>query len=63
VTGLVYDASQPGALGRAIEQLIADPGLVARMSLRCLRAAEQFRADVVVPQYERVYEEVLGVPL
>jgi glycosyltransferase involved in cell wall biosynthesis len=59
-TGLIYDAAEPGALGRTIRALAANPAAVRSMASDCLRAADRFRTSVVVPQYESAYEELLA---
>ena len=59
VTGKLVASADPGALARAVENLIQDPGQRAAMG----RAAQQhahelFSADAIVPRYEALYRRV-----
>ncbi|MEO6569077.1 MAG: N-acetyl-alpha-D-glucosaminyl L-malate synthase BshA, partial [Opitutaceae bacterium] len=61
VSGVLIPSSDPDALARGVESLIADPvkrtafGEAARK-----RARELFSADAIVPRYEALYRRVCG---
>lgn len=59
-TGFVVPAGDPVALAQAIESLLANSELRIRMGDAALRRAEAFRAEAVVPRFERVYERLLA---
>jgi len=58
--GLLVAADDPEALRRAIQRLLADPGLRNRMGQMALLRAGEFRASAVVPRFEQAYQDVLG---
>ena len=58
-TGVLVPPGDASALRGAIERLLADPELRARLGTAGRHRVEQFRAHAVVPQFEQLYEEVL----
>jgi glycosyltransferase involved in cell wall biosynthesis len=57
-TGFLVPPGDVAALRHAIEQLLTDPGLRARMGRAALRRVTAFQAATVVPRIEQVYEQV-----
>jgi N-acetyl-alpha-D-glucosaminyl L-malate synthase BshA len=54
----------PGDVSTMTERSLAvlrDPGLAARMRAAAVERAQAFSVDKVVPQYERVYQDLLRV--
>jgi glycosyltransferase involved in cell wall biosynthesis len=62
-TGLLVEPGNAEALRGAMQQLIASPELRNRMGERARQRANAFRASVVVPQVERVYERLIRHPV
>jgi N-acetyl-alpha-D-glucosaminyl L-malate synthase BshA len=59
VSGLLVPGSDPEALARNVERLIADPAKRAALGEAARqRAREFFSADVIVPRYEQLYRRV-----
>ncbi len=58
-TGLLVPAGDRAALRAALERLLGDADLRARMGEAARERALQFRPDVVVPQFEEAYEVAL----
>ena len=58
--GLLVASSNIPALADAMRTLIADPELRTRMGGRGREIAERFTAEEVVPQFERLYREVIA---
>jgi glycosyltransferase involved in cell wall biosynthesis len=58
-TGLVVPPGDAGALCEAVNLLISDPGLRARMSASARERASEFDLDVMVERVMALYEEVL----
>lgn len=54
-TGLLVAPGDAGALGAAIERLLADPGLRERLGTAAAVRAAAFDAATVVPRFERAY--------
>ena len=62
-TGLLVPFGDPDALARAVEHLIDNPGRRAAMGEAAkVSALRNFSADVIVPHYEVLYDEVCGKP-
>jgi glycosyltransferase involved in cell wall biosynthesis len=59
-TGLLVPHSDPAALARALQRLLTNPELRARMSDAALVKFESFTASRVVPSIERVYRDALS---
>jgi glycosyltransferase involved in cell wall biosynthesis len=57
-TGLLVGPGDPRALRHAMQRLLDDPCLRLRMEAASGRRAFRFMSSAVIPQYERVYEEV-----
>lgn len=55
-TGLLTAPGSRGALREAMQRLIADDGLRARMGEAAMRRAGEFGPDAVVPRFEEAYE-------
>jgi glycosyltransferase involved in cell wall biosynthesis len=60
-TGLLVPPRQPAQLAAALETLLDDPALRARMGAAGQRRArERYHASSVIPRLEALYEELLG---
>ncbi len=59
-TGLLVPPSDPGALRAAIERLIAEADLRARLGASARGRAADFSPTAVVPQFEQAYEVALA---
>lgn len=59
-TGYLVPPGDAGALRRAIERLLEDPQLRARMGQQAARRAAEFRAGAVVPRIEQLYRRLLA---
>lgn len=58
-TGLIFPRGSDEALAAAMERLYRDPGLRARIGVAARAVAEtSFTTDVIVPQWEAVYERL-----
>jgi glycosyltransferase involved in cell wall biosynthesis len=63
ITGLVTPPNDPGALAAAINRLLADPALRARMGAAGLkRAQDEFSLAEMIRQTLAFYEEALSLP-
>lgn len=60
VDGLLVPVEDPDALAAAIDRLLADPALRARLGEAAARRARDFDLPVVVRQFEALFEEVAG---
>ena len=60
VEGLLEPVGSVEAMARRAIDLLKDPGLHARMREAALARARQFSTDVVVPQYEAYYQQVMA---
>jgi len=61
-SGTLVPPEDVPALRAAILRLLADPGLRARMGQAGRQRAKGYSASAVVPQIERVYQEVIDTP-
>jgi glycosyltransferase involved in cell wall biosynthesis len=59
-TGILVPPGDAVALRSAIQKLIADPGLGARMGAEGRKRAAGYSADVVISAWERVFREVIA---
>jgi glycosyltransferase involved in cell wall biosynthesis len=60
-TGLLVPPGDPQALRGAIQSLLEDPDLRARMGILAKQRASEFQAKSVVSRFEQVYQELLEV--
>lgn len=60
VDGLLVPVEDPDALAAAIDRLLADPALRARLGEAAARRARDFDLPVVVRRFEDLFEEVAG---
>jgi glycosyltransferase involved in cell wall biosynthesis len=58
--GLLVERHEPAALAAALERVLTDEPLRARMSLAARTSAERFAVPAVVAAYDRVLSEVLA---
>jgi len=58
-TGYLVPPNDSVALQMAMERLLADPHLQEQMGCAARRRSKEFRASVVVPQIERVYQHII----
>lgn len=60
-TGLFVPNRDPAAVATALERLLADAALRARLGAALRRKVErEYAAQVVVPRWERLFDEVIG---
>jgi len=59
-TGFLVAPGDAGALGEAIERLLADPALRARMGQAGQQRVVEFQPAAVVPRIEGIYRELLA---
>jgi len=59
-SGLLFEPEEPETLSAAIDRLLEQPELVARLSAEALKAAERFRPDVVGREYLAAYQSIAG---
>ena len=61
-TGLLVPPGDVAALREGITQLLADPGRRARMGAAARQRSARYAESTVVPQIERIYQEVISGP-
>jgi glycosyltransferase involved in cell wall biosynthesis len=61
-TGILVPPGDASALRASIVKLLAEPGQRARMGQAGRQRSASYSASVVVPQIERVYQEVIASP-
>jgi glycogen synthase len=59
VDGLVVDPEDVPALTRAVDGVLRDPTLAARLAARGLESVREFTWDRVAADYERIYRDVM----
>jgi glycosyltransferase involved in cell wall biosynthesis len=59
-TGLLVPPGDAEALGKAMQRLIDEPALRARLGQVGQRRSAEFRASVIVPRIEQVYQSVIA---
>jgi glycosyltransferase involved in cell wall biosynthesis len=60
VTGFLVPRGDAHALAQAMQRLVDDPALRARMGEAALERAQLFSADVVVPRFVELYETMIA---
>lgn len=60
VSGILEPAGSVEAMARRATEVLRSPERHGRMRAAALAKAQQFSTEVVVPQYERLYAEVVG---
>ena len=60
VDGLLVDRHEPAALATALERVLEEPGLRARMAAEAHRSARRFALPAVARTYDGVFREVLA---
>lgn len=60
VNGLLVRPNDVGALARTMRRLLDDPSLRQRLGNAAQQSMQSFTADAVVPQFERLYSELLA---
>ncbi|HEX4561964.1 MAG TPA: glycosyltransferase, partial [Gemmatimonadales bacterium] len=58
-TGFLADPGDVATMTANALRILRDPALAARMRAAAVERAQAFSVDKVVPQYERVYEDLL----
>ncbi len=62
-TGLLVAAGDREALRAALQRMLADGAMRARMGEAAVQRAKLFSAEAVVPQFERAYQEAIDARL
>ena len=60
VDGLLVDRHEPAALADALERVLEESGLRARLAAEARRTATRFALPVVAAAYDGVFREVLA---
>jgi glycosyltransferase involved in cell wall biosynthesis len=55
---LLIPPNDPEAMAYAIRRILTDPGLAERLSQNARRKAEQFDWSVILPQWEKLFQEI-----
>lgn len=63
VTGLLVSPGNVPELQAALQRVVDDPEGCARMGTAAREDARRFRKDVIVPQIEQVYRDVIASPV
>ncbi|PKO09640.1 MAG: glycosyl transferase family 1 [Chloroflexi bacterium HGW-Chloroflexi-2] len=58
VDALLVSPDDPEAMAAAIQRILNEPELAARLSTNARKKAEQFDWSIILPQWEKVFEEV-----
>ena len=59
VNALLVPPDDPQAMAEAIERIILNPDLAARLSLNARKKAESFDWSIVLPQWDHLFNEIL----
>lgn len=57
---LLVPPDDPAAMASAIQRILTEPGLAKRLSLNGRKKVEQFDWSVIVPQFEKLIEQLSG---
>lgn len=57
---LLVPPNDPEAMAAAVRRLLTEPGLAEHLSVNARKKAEQFDWGVILPQWEKLFEEVLS---
>ena len=57
---LLVPPDDPEAMAAAVQRILNDPELAARLSTNARKKAEQFDWSIILPQWDQVFEEVLN---
>jgi len=60
VSGILEPVGSVEAMGRRAIELLRNPALHAQMVQACIAKAREYSADLIVPMYEALYEEVVA---
>jgi glycosyltransferase involved in cell wall biosynthesis len=60
--GLVVPTDDPERLAQAMDRVVAEPSLAAKLSAGGLERAKDFRLEVIARRYESLWESVLKTP-
>jgi len=58
-TGLLVQAGDVSRLASAMQRLIDDSALREKLGQAALRKANRYRAEIIVPQFERLYQRLI----
>ncbi len=58
-TGFLVEEGDVPALAKALEKLMQDPALRKEMGLNAFRKAKQWSPENIMPQWIRLFEEIL----
>jgi len=59
VDALLVPPNDPDAMAAAVKRILTEPGLAGKCSTNARRKAEQFDWSVILPQWEKLIEEVI----
>ena len=59
VDALLVPPNDPDAMAAAVKRILSEPGLAERLSKNARKKAEQFDWSIILPQWERLIEEVI----
>ena len=59
VDALLVPPNDPDAMAAAVKRILSEPGLAERLSKNARKKAEQFDWSVILPQWEKLIEEVI----
>ena len=59
-TALLVPPNDVDAMAEAVIRILTEDGLVERLSVNARREAEKYSWDIVIPQWEQLFEEVIA---